>query len=70
MSSKETSLDKYPTKHKIFLRFNMFYNFLSDHDLYFPTNKYHVVNKMLIELSRFEKELKKIPYSQLKDRSK
>jgi hypothetical protein len=70
MSSKETSPKQFFVKHKMLLHLKFFRKFLTKYDLYFPLAKYHVVNKMLIELDRFEQELKPIHYSKFFDRSK
>ena len=53
-------------KRTILLRVKFLEKFLLEHDLDFPLDKYHVINKMLIELYRFKIELKKIHHTKIK----
>lgn len=57
-------------KKRILLRTKLLRNFLLQHELDFPIENYHLVNRLLIELDRFDLSLKTIHHKKFYSRRK
>jgi hypothetical protein len=63
MIKKKSSLVHSSIKIKFLLRSQGFKNFLQLNESTFPKDKYDVLKRLLFELSKFERDLKKISYN-------